>query len=245
MTCLVSARNLTKYYGNDVALDDVSFDLREGEITALLGRNGAGKSTTLSLLTGRLLPDAGHIEILGEPVSEDPAGLRRHIGFLAEGAPLFDDLTVTAQLSTVAGLRGLSSHNQKAALNAVIEQFELESVRQAQIDTLSKGFRRRVALAGACLGTPPILIMDEPTDGLDPFQKDRVLEQLRTSREGQALLISTHSLEEVSAICDRVLVLNAGRLLFDGSVTDLAATAPDLSLSQAFRQLIEAEEVAA
>ena len=245
MTSVVSARNLTRYFGKHVALDSVSFELRSGEITALLGRNGAGKSTTLSLLTGRLEPDAGEIDILGKPASSDPVAARRQIGFLPEGAPLFEDLSVIAQLKTMAGLKSLSGASLSKSLEDVVGRFELDTVRKAPIETLSKGFRRRVALAGACLGNPPILILDEPTDGLDPFQKARVLEQLSAARKDQALLISTHSLEEVSEICDRVLILDAGKLIFDGSVAELAATAPDLSLDLAFKRLVENEEVPA
>ena len=244
MTCVIAARNLQKAYNRSIALDDVSFELNSGEITALLGKNGAGKSTTLSLLTGRLEPDHGEIEVMGRKVSDNPVSARSQIGFLPEGAPLFDDLTVLAQLQTMAGLKGLSGLSSKAAIDDVIARFELSDRRHARVDTLSKGFRRRVALAAACLGDPPILILDEPTDGLDPFQKDRVLQQLRDAKQDQALLISTHSLEDVSEICDRVIILDDGRLIFDDRVDALAATAPGKTLEAAFKALIAHKDIA-
>lgn len=244
MTSVLSARNLTKAFGRHKALKGVSFDLHAGEITALLGRNGAGKSTTLSLLTGRLIPDEGKVLILGEDCSDNPTASRKHFGFLPEGAPLFEDLTVQQFLQTMAGLRPLATSDQQASVEDMLGRFELKDVRHKDIEQLSKGFRRRVALAAACLGQPEILILDEPTDGLDTFQKDRVLAQLQSAKADQTLLISTHNLDDVADICDRVIVLNEGHLVFDGRVNELAAMAPKGSLADAFKALLTDEGVA-
>ena len=220
------------------ALTNVSFSLHTGEIVGLLGLNGAGKSTTLSLLTGRLAPDQGEIIINGVDALKDPVISRGHFGFLPEGAPLFEDLSVTAHLKTLAGLCGLKGGLRTSAINTVLNQFELVAVRHQIIDTLSKGFRRRVALAGAFLNQPPVLFLDEPTDGLDPIQKDRVLNQLKAARKIQTLLISTHSLEDVDAICDRVLVLNQGRLVFAGTVEEMKYSGSGGGLKAAFEHFL-------
>jgi len=243
VSSVLSAIKLSKRYGRHTALNGVSFELREGEITALLGRNGAGKSTTLSLLTGRLEPDGGEVRILGQPLTYDATSLRGYFGFLPEGAPLFNDLTVDQHLTTMAGLRPLSREDQAATIADMLDRFELIDVRHKVIDTLSKGYRRRVALAAACLGQPKILILDEPTDGLDTFQKDRVLAQLRSAKSSQTLLISTHNLEDVAEICDRVIILNDGHLVFDGRVSELARRAPEGHLADAFKTLIISEGI--
>lgn len=233
---IVTASKLTKRYRAHTALDGVSFELHKGEIVGLLGLNGAGKSTTLSLLTGRLLPDEGSVSILGHDLSTDLRAAQACFGFLPEGAPLFEDLTVEAHLKTLAGLRiGISGDDVSSA----IKRFNLENVRTKTIETLSKGYKRRTALAGAFLGNPEILFLDEPTDGLDPFQKDSVLESLASHRDEQTLLISTHSLEDVGAICDRIIVLSAGKKVFDDRTIALAARAPDGTLKTAFADLLE------
>ncbi|WP_293611194.1 ABC transporter ATP-binding protein [Ponticaulis sp.] len=239
MSGIVSAQQVSKHFGSFKALDDVSFDLQTGEIVGLLGLNGAGKSTTLSLLTGRMIADTGQISIAGHDITEDRTDAQTQFGFLPEGAPLFEDLSVDQHIKTISGLRGVEGSDQ---IDLVLEQFELLDVRHKIIETLSKGFKRRVALAAAFLGAPPILFLDEPTDGLDPVQKDRVLAQLRNAREQRTLLISTHSLEDVDVICDRVIILNKGRKIFDAPVEELAPRGDALALKAAFNALIGAEE---
>ena len=239
MADIVSIRHLSRNFGKLQALRNVSFDLKSGEIIGLLGLNGAGKSTTLSLLTGRLIPDEGSVTLNGIDALKNPVRARRQFGFLPEGAPLFEDLSINAHLHTLAGLADIPGNCQKRVIGNVIKQFDLMDVRHRIIDTLSKGYRRRVALAGACLGNPPLLFLDEPTDGLDPFQKDRVLEQLRQARNSQTLLISTHSLEDVEAICDRVIILHKGALVFDGNTEDMKKVGKGDSLKSAFQALLE------
>ena len=237
MSRMISAIGLTRKFGLKTALREVSFELHAGQITGLLGLNGAGKSTTLSLLTGRLQPDEGRVLIGDEGLEGASPKLRSRFGFLPEGAPVFEDLSVIAHLQTMAGLKSLSRSARSSSIESMLLRFELTDVRHTLIETLSKGFRRRVALAAACLGDPDILILDEPTDGLDPFQKDRVLSQLRRSGAHQALLISSHSLEDVETICDRVIVLKAGELVFDGAVTELASRHGAKDIRQAFAEL--------
>ena len=231
MTPILSVRGLSKTFSAKRALNDVSFDLYKGEIVALLGLNGAGKSTALSVLTGKLLADEGE-------VSFHESGI---IGFLPEGAPLFEDLSVIEQIRTLAGLYDLSRAERTEAIERVLTDFELSTVRKTAISALSKGFRRRVALAGAFLPKAPLLLLDEPTDGLDPAQRDRVLDQLRKSREDRTLLVSTHSLEDVAAICDRVLILTRGTLAFGGTLEALRQSANG-DLKQAFLTLADGTE---
>ena len=239
MTVIASVQNLTRSYGPVRGLRSVSFDLHTGEIVGLLGLNGAGKSTALSLRTGRLTPDSGTVELFGERLTAGTHALKGRFGFLPEGAPLFDDLSVRAQLETSAGLKGLKGADRKTAISAVLDRFELTDMKARVIETLSKGYRRRVALACAFLGDPPLLLLDEPTDGLDPLQKDRVLAQLVKAKDHQTLLISTHSLEDVEAICDRVIVLHEGEVVFDGQTSELKSKSE--SLGQSFRNLLGAE----
>lgn len=238
MAPILSVRNLTKRFGGKPAVRDLSFDLNNGEIVALLGLNGAGKSTALSVLSGKLLPDEGSLLFQGTPLtltSQAP----NQIGYVPEGAPLFEDLSVTAHLETLAGLYGISGAAQKPAISGVLDRFDLADVCQRPIHALSKGYKRRVALAGAFLTDPKLLFLDEPTDGLDPIQKARMLSQLRASKSQHTLLISTHSLEDVGALCDRVLILHLGELVFDGSVSELSERGGPEGLSGAFRAFTE------
>jgi len=239
LTVIASVQNLTRSYGNVRGLRAVSFELHTGEIVGLLGLNGAGKSTALSLMTGRLTPDSGRIELFGGSLDAGNHELKHRFGFLPEGAPLFEDLSVRAQLATVSGLKGLKGSGRKSAIESVLKRFELTDMKARVIETLSKGYRRRVALACAFLGDPPLLLLDEPTDGLDPLQKDRVLAQLVKAKDHQTLLISTHSLEDVEAICDRVIVLHQGEVVFDGPTGELKSRSE--SLGQSFRDLLGVE----
>ncbi len=237
MTPILSVRNLSRAYGGKPALKDVSFDLHTGEIVGLLGLNGAGKSTALSLLSGKLLPDEGDILFLERDISA-VQDLPNLLGFIPEGAPLFEDLTVRSHLETLAGLYGLSKTDRRDAIEKTEHDFELTDVTRKQISSLSKGYKRRVALAGAFLCQPKLLLLDEPTDGLDPVQKTRMLTLLRQSRSERTMLISTHSLSDVAELCDRILILDRGELVFDGSHDALADKGGKAGIEGAFHALV-------
>lgn len=240
MSPILSVQNLNRSFGAKCAVKDVSFDLNTGEIVGLLGLNGAGKSTVLSLLSGKLLADRGDILFRGTPLLLTTPPPNR-IGFVPEGAPLFEDLSVTSHLETLAGLYGLSPPATAEAMTDLLARFELEDVAKKQIASLSKGYKRRVALAGAFLADPELLFLDEPTDGLDPIQKDRMLQLLRNKSRDHTMLISTHSLEDVAAICDRVLILDQGRLVFNDTLEALEQTSGDNDIHTAFRTLVGKE----
>lgn len=240
MSPILSVQNLNRSFGAKCAVKDVSFDLNTGEIVGLLGLNGAGKSTILSLLSGKLLADSGDILFRNSPLllTTPPPN---QIGFVPEGAPLFEDLSVRSHLETLAGLYGLSKPATAKAMTDLLARFELEDVAKKQIASLSKGYKRRVALAGAFLADPELLFLDEPTDGLDPIQKDRMLQLLRNKSRDHTMLISTHSLEDVAAICDRVLILDQGRLVFNDTIKALEHTSGDHDIHKAFRTLVGKE----
>lgn len=210
---MIRAHSLSKRFGPIQAVDGVSFEVRRGEIAALLGPNGAGKTTTLRLLTGFLRPDAGRVLLAGFDLLQQPIAARRVFGYLPEGAPLYGEMTVAAFLQFIARMRG----QPRLQIERVVELLELKGVLSQKIETLSKGFRRRVGLAQAILHQPEVLILDEPTDGLDPNQKLKVRDLLVRLREGAAILLSTHLLEEIPLLASRVLLMSRGRLLFDGS----------------------------
>lgn len=243
LTPILTVENLTRTYGAKPALDHVSFNLYPGDIVGLLGLNGAGKSTALSLLSGRLLADSGHIRFEGQDISNSDTR-PNPIGYVPEGAPLFEDLTVQAQLQTLAGLYGLDKKRRRPAIETMLERFELNDVRRKQISTLSKGYKRRVALAGAFVASPRLLFLDEPTDGLDPVQKGRMLSLLRDTGAEQTLLISTHSLDDVARLCDRVIILRGGKLVFDDTLKALAELGGDTGLHGGFLQLAGEDEPA-
>ncbi len=214
---MIRAERLSKRFGPIQAVDGISFVLQEGEIAALLGPNGAGKTTTLRLLTGFLPPDSGRVVICGFDLKERPLEARKRFGYLPEGAPLYGEMTVLAFLRFIATVRGQS----KVQIERVVELLELGEVVDQKIETLSKGFRRRVGLAQAILHQPKLLILDEPTDGLDPNQKLKVRELLVRLQDRATILLSTHLLEEVPLLCNRLLLIAGGRLLFDGSPAEL------------------------
>ena len=214
---------LRKTFGAFNAVKDVSFEVRSGEVLGFLGPNGAGKSTTMKMITGFLAPTQGRIQVAGYDVSRRPIEVKRRIGYLPEGAPAYGDMTATAFLDFIARIRGYRGNEKRVRVATAIEKANLGSVVHKPIETLSKGFKRRVGLAQAILHDPPILVMDEPTDGLDPNQKHEVRELIREMARDKAILISTHILEEVDAICDRAIIIAHGTLLFDGTPPQLAA----------------------
>ena len=218
---MIEIRNLTKRFGSLTAVDDVSFDVGRGEVLGFLGPNGAGKSTTMKMVTGFLAPDGGTIRIGGLDVAASPVDVKRWIGYLPEGAPLYGEMTTRAFLRFIAEIRGLRGADARRRIDSVIEQVSLASVLEMPIDTLSKGFKRRVGLAQAIVHDPHILILDEPTDGLDPNQKHEVRTLIRSMSAEKVIVLSTHILEEVDAVCTRATILANGRIVSDGTPEEL------------------------
>jgi ABC-2 type transport system ATP-binding protein len=219
----IEARNLSKHYGSLVAVDDLSFSVAAGEVLGFLGPNGAGKSTTMKMLTGFLAPTAGTAVISGHDIVEDSLAARRCIGYLPEGAPSYGEMTVRSFLEFIARARGFTGSGALQAAGNAIERLNLSGVIEQTIETLSKGFKRRVGLAQAIIHDPQVLILDEPTDGLDPNQKHEVRRLIREMSREKIIVISTHLLEEVHALCNRAMIIADGRLLVDDSPSGLIA----------------------
>ena len=223
MDRLLAIEGLAKHFGPITAVDGVSFNVARGEVLGFLGPNGAGKSTTMRMITGYLRPDAGRVEVCGIDLARDPIEVRRRIGYLPEGAPAYGDMTPAALLDFVATLRRYPAGEKRERLRGVIERLALQSVLLQPIETLSKGFKRRVGLAVALLHDPEVLILDEPTDGLDPNQKHQVRTLLADMAKDKAIIISTHILEEVDALCTRAIVIARGRIVADAKPAELEA----------------------
>ena len=219
----IEARQLSKHYGSLVAVDQLSFEVGAGEVLGFLGPNGAGKSTTMKMLTGFLAPTSGTALINGHDIVDDSLAARRCIGYLPEGAPSYGEMGVRAFLQFVARARGFEGRQAVAAAGAAIERLNLDGVTEQPIETLSKGFKRRVGLAQAIIHDPQVLIMDEPTDGLDPNQKHEVRHLIRDMSQDKIIVISTHLLEEVHALCNRAMIISSGRLLVDDTPAGLIA----------------------
>ena len=212
---MISVKNLSKFYDHFKAVDNLSFDIAPGNIVGFLGPNGAGKSTTMKMLTGFLPPSEGEIFINERSIDSDAKAIQRDIGYLPEGAPAYGDMTVWQFLHFIADVRRLKGAHRKERLYDVIHRVELGDVLNRPIDNLSKGFKRRVGLAQAILHDPDILILDEPTDGLDPNQKHHVRQLIEDLSREKIVIISTHILEEVAAVCNRVMIIADGQLRFD------------------------------
>jgi len=215
----------------------ISFSVDRGEVLGFLGPNGAGKSTTMKMITGFLEPSSGSVEVCGYDVDKEPIRSKRAIGYLPEGAPCYGEMSVLDFLNFIADVRGLSKDYRRERLDKVVAEIQLESVLHQTIETLSKGFKRRVGLAQAILHDPGILRMDEPTDGLDPNQKHEVRTLIKGMAEQKAIIISTHILEEVDAVCSRAIIIASGRLLFDNTPAKLRARSPDGDIDGAFRAI--------
>ena len=221
LTRMIEISNITKRFGALTAVDDISFSVGRGEVLGFLGPNGAGKSTTMKMVTGFLTPDRGTIRIGGVDVAANPVEIKRWIGYLPEGAPLYGEMTTRGFLQFVAGIRGFHGAEADRRIEVVVEKVSLGSVLQMPIDTLSKGFKRRVGLAQAILHDPQILILDEPTDGLDPNQKHEVRALIRGMSAEKVIVLSTHILEEVDAVCTRATIIANGRIVSDGTPEEL------------------------
>ena len=223
MNEMIEVRRLSKRFGPVRAVDNVSFTVRRGEVLGFLGPNGAGKSTTMKMITGFLAPTSGTAVVCGADIVADPIAAKRHIGYLPEGAPAYPDMTVTGFLRFIARIRGFDGEDARRRIALAVERTGLEGVLEQSIDTLSKGYKRRVGLAQALLHDPDVLILDEPTDGLDPNQKHEVRTLITALAPEKAIIISTHILEEVDAVCSRAIIISGGQLLADGTPGELAA----------------------
>lgn len=223
MTPEIQARNLRKTFGRITAVDDISFMVHSGEILGFLGPNGAGKTTTMRLLTGYLRPDGGQAVICGTGMFSDPVKAKSFLGYLPEGAPLYPEMTPAAFLKFAGTARGMKGSRLSGRIEEVGDLVHLTQVWHQPVETLSKGFKRRLGLAQAILHDPQVLILDEPTDGLDPNQKAEVRDLVRRLSRSKAIIVSTHILEEVDAVCDRAIIINEGRIVADGTPADLEA----------------------
>jgi ABC-2 type transport system ATP-binding protein len=226
MAVLIEASGLKKRFGAITAVDGISLAVKRGEVLGFLGPNGAGKSTTMKMSTGFLEPDAGSARIAGFDVFDQPKAAKSKLGYLPEGAPAYGDMTTRAFLSFIAEIRGFDRAEALRRVGAAVEKTALRSVLEQKIDTLSKGFKRRVAIAQAILHDPQVLVMDEPTDGLDPNQKHHVRKLITEMAADKAIIVSTHILEEVEAVCSRAIIINKGRIVADGTAEDLMRRLP-------------------
>ena len=226
MDDMIAIRNLTKRFGAITAVDDVSFNVRRGEVLGFLGPNGAGKSTTMKMLAGFLAPSAGSAAVCGFDVQQQPIQAKSRLGYLPEGAPAYPDMTPRGFLGFVAAIRGYDGVERAKRIAIAVERANLQDVLEQPIDTLSKGFKRRVGLAQALIHDPEVLVLDEPTDGLDPNQKFEVRRLIETMAADKAIIVSTHILEEVEAACTRVIIIAGGRVVADGTPAALAARDP-------------------
>lgn len=239
---MIEVENLTKTFGPIIAVDNVSFAVAAGDVLGFLGPNGAGKSTTMKLLAGFLAPDSGTARIIGIDIVKEPVRVKKQVGYVAENAPAYEEMSVRAFLKFVCGTRGISGDARTQAIDKIASTCAIESVMYQSIGTLSKGFRRRVGLAQALIHDPPVLILDEPTDGLDPNQKHdvRLLIKDLAAKSEKAIIVSTHILEEVDAICNRIIIINRGRILVDSTPTELRRLKGG-TLEEIFRRITRPE----
>lgn len=223
MENMVKVSHVRKVFGPIVAVDNVSFTVGQGEVLGFLGPNGAGKSTTMKIITGFLTPTSGSVKVKGYDIQENPIEAKRGIGYLPEGGPLYQDMTPLSFLSFIAEIRGFRGQSLQQRVADTIKKMNLGGVVDQRIDTLSKGFKRRVGLAQAILHDPSVLILDEPTDGLDPNQKHEVRALIRAMAKEKAIILSTHILEEVQAVCTRAIIIAKGKVITDGTPAELEA----------------------
>ena len=240
--CMIEAERLSKFYGGFAACRDISFQVKKGEIVAFLGPNGAGKSTTMKLLTGYLAPSEGVARIAGHDMGKDRIAGSKRLGYLPENGPLYPDMTPATLLRFFADARGLTSRERSGRVEKVIDLCSLGSVYHKPISKLSKGYRQRVGMAQAMLHEPDVLVMDEPTAGLDPNQIEEVRQTMRRLGSQKTILLSTHILQEVQAMADRVIVINEGRLVADGPLSEF--TDGGKTLGEEFSRLTKSAAVA-
>ncbi len=242
---MLEIESLTKRFDTVTAVADLSFTVRPGEVLGFLGPNGAGKTTTMKMVTGYLAPDGGTARVCGHDIVSDTIAAQQRLGYLPEGAPAYGEMTPREFLTFICRVRGLSGGAARGARDVAVGHTGLGPVLDRPIETLSKGFRRRVGLAQAILHDPDVLVLDEPTDGLDPNQKHTVRELIRAIAPTKTIIISTHLLEEVEAVCSRAVIIDRGRIVADGTPRDLMLSSPSGKLDDLFRGLTSAEDAAA
>jgi len=233
---MISVKELRRTFGRIVAVDGISFDVEKGEVLGLLGPNGAGKSTAMKMIACFLKPDTGTASVCGYDIAKDPVSVRRSLGYLAENAPCYNEMTVGGLLNFICDARQISGPKRKQALDRVVPMCSIESVYHQTVETLSKGYRRRVGLAGALIHDPQVLVLDEPTDGLDPNQKHEVRKLINKMAAEKCIIISTHILEEVEAICTRSIIIARGKILADSTPTKLKEKY-NADLNEVFRKI--------
>jgi ABC-2 type transport system ATP-binding protein len=234
---MLEVKQLKKTFGAIEAVRDVSFTVDKGEILGFLGPNGAGKTTTMRMITGFLPPTEGTATICGHDIIDSPVQAKKCIGYLPENAPVYSDMTVTNFLLFIAGIRGFRGKQRAEKVEDVIQSCYLERVRHQPVETLSKGFKQRVCFAQAVIHDPQVLVMDEPTDGLDPNQKFTVRSMIKDMSQEKAIIISTHILEEVEAVCSRAIIISDGLLVANGTPAELKSKTPSGRLDDVFREL--------
>jgi len=233
---MIKIKELRKRFGPIVAVDGVSFEVEKGQVLGFLGPNGAGKSTVMRMLACFLRPDSGTAQVCGFDILENPIQVRQNIGYLAENVPAYNEMTVGAFLNFVCDARSLEGQKRKEALDRIVSMCHIESVYLQTIETLSKGYKRRVGLAQALMHDPPVLILDEPTDGLDPNQKHEVRQLIGKMAKDKCIVVSTHILEEVEAICTRAIIIARGKIIVDSTPEELK-TKYNCSLEEVFRKI--------
>lgn len=239
---MIEVKGLVKTYGNKRAVDGVSFTVRPGDILGFLGPNGAGKSTTMKMITGFIRPDAGTATVAGIDVTQDPVAVKSKIGYLPESAPAYGEMTVVEFLRFVAEVRGFRAKAaREERVERAIARTHLDPVRRQTIETLSKGYKQRVGFAQALLHEPACLVLDEPTDGLDPNQKNEVRSLIKTMAQDRAVILSTHILEEVEAICTRIILISQGKVVVDETPAAFRARKPGARLDEIFRSLTKGD----
>ena len=234
---MIKVENLVKAFGAKLAVNDISFTVERGEVLGFLGPNGAGKSTTMRMVTGFIPPTSGRITVGGHDIVDAPLAAKRLFGYLPENAPGYADMTVHGFLTFCAELRGLRGDARRKAVHRAVELCFLEAVLYQDIDTLSKGYKHRTCLAQSLIHDPAVLIMDEPTDGLDPNQKHEARNLIKSMGVNKAIIFSTHILEEVEAACTRVIIIDRGRIVANGTPAELKARSPEGRLEDVFRAI--------
>ena len=238
---MIEIENLVKKFGPLTVVDKISFTVKPGEVLGFLGPNGAGKSTTMKMITGFLAPTSGRIRVYDHEVEGDALEAKKLIGYLPEGAPSYGEMTPIQFLDFIADVRGLTLSEKAQRIETVMSQLHLHQVMNRPIETLSKGFKRRVGLAQAIIHDPKILILDEPTDGLDPNQKYEVRELIKGMAQDKIVVISTHILGEVEAVCSRAIIISNGKVLADQTPQELLARSSSGRLDDVFREITSAE----
>lgn len=233
---MINVKELRRTFGPIIAVDNISFDVDKGHVLGFLGPNGAGKSTAMKMLACFLRPDSGTATVCGHDILKDPIAVRKSVGYLAENAPAYNEMTVGAFLNFVCDARQVDSKARKKALDRIVPLCSINSVYHQVIDTLSKGYRRRVGLAQALIHDPDVLILDEPTDGLDPNQKHEVRQLINEMAQNKCIIISTHILEEVELVCNRAIIIAKGKILVDSTPEDLKKE-HNMPLDEVFRKI--------